>query len=188
MCTCISSTREMLFLHVYRSHYLWIVAKRGDFEQLKTECSLLMYNVSKLNTVEPPTTDSPYYGNLHNADKGLQSRIIPYSFNCHCDLHIAETSLLWITDIVVTPQRTKSIQISLWELTVLTYWCINICCSWNVSIHSTMFQGLSVIKECSTFNHVVYVDWKWLSHYWVHSPYKGHLPVADASGVVPRCP
>ena len=30
-------------------------------------------------TVEPPKTDSPHYGNLHNADKKLQSRIIPYS-------------------------------------------------------------------------------------------------------------
>ena len=30
-------------------------------------------------TEEPPTTDSPYYGNLHNADKRLRSRIIPYS-------------------------------------------------------------------------------------------------------------
>ena len=35
-------------------------------------------------TVEPPITDSPYYGNLHNADKRPQSRIIPYSL-----LHIA---------------------------------------------------------------------------------------------------
>ena len=30
-------------------------------------------------TVEPPKMDSPYYGNLHNADKKPQSRIIPYS-------------------------------------------------------------------------------------------------------------
>ena len=29
------------------------------------------------HTVEPPKMDSPYYGNLHNADKSLQSRIIP---------------------------------------------------------------------------------------------------------------
>ena len=30
-------------------------------------------------TVEPPTTDSPYYGNLHNVDQKPWSRIIPYS-------------------------------------------------------------------------------------------------------------
>ena len=30
-------------------------------------------------TVEPPKTDSPYYGNLHNADKSPRSRIIPYT-------------------------------------------------------------------------------------------------------------
>ena len=30
-------------------------------------------------TVEPLTTDSPYYGNLHNADKRPWSQIIPYS-------------------------------------------------------------------------------------------------------------
>ena len=30
-------------------------------------------------TLEPPKTDSPYYGNLHNADKSLWSRIIPYT-------------------------------------------------------------------------------------------------------------
>ena len=30
-------------------------------------------------TVEPPTTDSPYYGNIHNADKRPRPRIIPYS-------------------------------------------------------------------------------------------------------------
>ena len=31
------------------------------------------------NTVEPPKTDSPYYRNLHNADKSPRSRIIPYT-------------------------------------------------------------------------------------------------------------
>ena len=30
-------------------------------------------------TVEPLTTDSLYYGNLHNTDKRLRSQIIPYS-------------------------------------------------------------------------------------------------------------
>ena len=30
-------------------------------------------------TVEPPKMDSPYYGNLHNADKSPRSRIIPYT-------------------------------------------------------------------------------------------------------------
>ena len=29
--------------------------------------------------VEPLKTDAPYYGNLHNADKSPQSRIIPYT-------------------------------------------------------------------------------------------------------------
>ena len=42
-----------------------------------------MYVLSVL-TVEPLTTDSPYYGNLHDTDKSLQSRIIP----C-CLLYIA---------------------------------------------------------------------------------------------------
>ena len=32
-----------------------------------------------LYTVEPPKTDSPYYGYLHNADKCPQSQIIIYS-------------------------------------------------------------------------------------------------------------
>ena len=27
-------------------------------------------------TVEPPKTDSPYYGNLHNVDKSPQSQIV----------------------------------------------------------------------------------------------------------------
>ena len=31
----------------------------------------------KPDTVEPPKMDSPYYRNLHNADKSLWSRIIP---------------------------------------------------------------------------------------------------------------
>ena len=30
-------------------------------------------------TVEPPKMDSPYYGNLHNADKSPRPRIIPYT-------------------------------------------------------------------------------------------------------------
>ena len=38
------------------------------------------------NTVEPPTTDSLYYGNLHNADKRPRSQIIPYSLLYIADL------------------------------------------------------------------------------------------------------
>ena len=30
-------------------------------------------------TVEPPKTDFPYYGNLHNADKSPRSWVIPYT-------------------------------------------------------------------------------------------------------------
>ena len=83
-------------------------------------------------------------------------------FTVYCDLCIAETSLLWITDTVVTPQRTKPVQISLWKRTVLTYWYKRVekyllfLKILAVSIHSTTFQGLSVIKERSTFNHVAY--------------------------------
>ena len=35
--------------------------------------------INHLTTVEPPKMDSPYYGNLHNADKSPRSRIIPYT-------------------------------------------------------------------------------------------------------------
>ena len=45
-----------------------------------------------------------------------QERAVPndsLKFTVHCDLRIVETSLLRITDTLVTPQRTKSIQISL---------------------------------------------------------------------------
>ena len=31
------------------------------------------------SNIEPPTMDSPYYGNLNNVDKSPQSRIIPYT-------------------------------------------------------------------------------------------------------------
>ena len=85
------------------------------------------------------------------------------------------------------PQQTKSIQISLWKRTLLNYW-------WKrvekyllflkilaISIHSIMLQVLSAVKERSTFNHMTYIDWKWSSHYRVHSPYKGYLPIADTS-------
>ena len=37
----------------------------------------LISNTSSLCTVESPTTDSPYYGNLHNANKIPRSQIIP---------------------------------------------------------------------------------------------------------------
>ena len=137
-------------------------------------------NKKVCGTMEPPTTDSPYYGNLHNMDKSFCG---PESFpTVYCNLRIVETSPLWITDTVATPQRTKSI---LWKWTVLTYWCKRVekCLLFlkilAVFIHSTMFQGLSVIKERSTFNHVAYGNWKWSSYYRVHSSYKGHLPIAD---------
>ena len=42
------------------------------------------------DTVEPPKTESPYYRNLHNADKSLQSQIIPYTI-VYC---YKETSVL----------------------------------------------------------------------------------------------
>ena len=40
-------------------------------------------SMSCSNTVKPPTVDSSYYGNLHNADKMLRSRVIPI---VHCTL------------------------------------------------------------------------------------------------------
>ena len=66
-----------------------------------------------MHTVEPPTMDSPYYRNLHNADKRPQSRIIPHSLLYIVTSILAEISLLRIMDTEVTPQRTKSIQTSL---------------------------------------------------------------------------
>ena len=47
---------------------------RGILESVES-----LYGLRMWNTVEPPKTDSPYYGNLHNADKSLRSRIIPYT-------------------------------------------------------------------------------------------------------------
>jgi len=42
-------------------------------DQMKVIC------IGMLTIVELPKTDSPYYGNLHNADKSPWSRIIPYT-------------------------------------------------------------------------------------------------------------
>ena len=65
-----------------------------------------------------PTTDSPYNGNLHNADKRLQSQIIPCSLLYN--LHIAETSLFWIRHQSHAP--TDKININFpWKRTILTY-------------------------------------------------------------------
>ena len=54
------------------SVHLWTFAK-----------VIVAFNFSRTSyvmyTVEPPKTNSPYYGNLHNADKSLRSRIIPYT-------------------------------------------------------------------------------------------------------------
>ena len=45
-------------------------------------------------TVEPPKTDSLYYGNLHNADKSPRSRIISYTIICvHKETSILRTPL-----------------------------------------------------------------------------------------------
>ena len=41
--------------------------------------SLYILVVALATTVELPTVDSLYFGNLHNADKRWQSQIIPYS-------------------------------------------------------------------------------------------------------------
>ena len=35
-----------------------------------------LFKLEKESTVEPPKTDSPYYGNLHNVDKSPRSRIV----------------------------------------------------------------------------------------------------------------
>ena len=74
-----------------------------------TSCcyAFIRMQFARVATVEHPKTDSPYYGNLHNMDKWPQSQIIPYSL-----VYIA-TSLLQIIDTEVTPQWTKSLQISL---------------------------------------------------------------------------
>ena len=39
---------------------------------------IFMIDIDFENTVESPPTDSPYYGNLNNADKSPRSQIIPY--------------------------------------------------------------------------------------------------------------
>ena len=49
-------------------HFLWFPIE-----------SVLEGPVHYLYTLEPPKTDSPYYGNLHNVDKSPRSRIIPYT-------------------------------------------------------------------------------------------------------------
>ena len=96
-----------------------------------------------------------YYEILHNADKRPQSRIIPYSLQyiyMYSNLRVAETSLLRIMDTKVTPQWTKSIQISLWKQTLSTYWLkkyLLFLKTLAVSIHSSTSQGLSALKKCS---------------------------------------
>ena len=50
-----------------------------------------------------------------------------------------------------------------------------------ISIHPTTFQGLSALKERSTFKNVAYSNWKRSSHYRVHYLYKGYLPITDIS-------
>lgn len=72
----------------------------------KTALQVSSYNYYD-NIVEPLKMDSLCYGNLHVAGKRPQSQIIPYSL-----VYIA-TSLLQIIDTEVTPQWTKSLQISL---------------------------------------------------------------------------
>ena len=59
-----------LFHHFSASFYLTL--HYSNIVLLHT--TLLYYGY----TVEPPKTDSPYYENLHNADKSPRSRIIPY--------------------------------------------------------------------------------------------------------------
>ena len=60
-----------------------------------------------LHPVEPPKTDSLYYGNLHNVEKWLWSRIIPYSLLYIATSIITETSLLRVMDNEVMSQWTK---------------------------------------------------------------------------------
>ena len=50
---------------------------KGDTNLIRGK--LLNYTLQIVSTVEPLKTDSPYYGNLHNADKSPWSRIIPYT-------------------------------------------------------------------------------------------------------------
>ena len=97
--------------------------------------------------------NTPYYGNLHNADKWPQSRIIPYSL-----LYIA-------TSVQRKPPFSKlrtlkscpngQNQYKFPSETVSTYLCKGVekyllfFKTKAVSIHSSTFQGLSALKEHS---------------------------------------
>ena len=80
-------------------------------------------------------------------------------------------------------------KISHWKRTASTCWCkrdekyLLFLKTLAVSIHSLTFQGLSALKEClcmSSFRTCSICDkWKGSLHYRVHSPYKGHLSIAD---------
>ena len=102
-------------------------------------------------TVESPKIDFSYYGNLHNVDKYLRSQIIPYSI-----LYI-ETSVEWKSPYseLLSNGQNQSIQIPLQKRTVSTYWCKTVkkyllsLKTSAISIHSSMFQDLSALKERS---------------------------------------
>ena len=47
--------------------------------QLLLHAHVCSGTVFSFYTVEPLKTDSPYYGNLQNADKWSRSQIVPYS-------------------------------------------------------------------------------------------------------------
>ena len=100
------------------------------------------------------------------------SQIVQYSWNAQCQWFNYVIRLLLLDATTLEPSN---------------YWCKRVekyllfFKSSAISIHSTMFQGVSAFEECSTFNHMAYSDWKWSSHYWAHSLYKVHLPIVDTS-------
>ena len=105
---------------------------------------------------EPLTMDFPVFnGNLHNADKRPQFQIIPNSL-----LYIM-TSVYWkpLYSEWLTPNyghqnHAPMGKISLWKQTILIYWCkraekiLLFLKILTVSILSSMFEGLSALKEC----------------------------------------
>ena len=66
-----------LIMHVFECmhEYAHVCIKYVCVCRLKIH-QQLRYFYKSVNTVEPPKTDSPYYGNLHNADKSPRSRIV----------------------------------------------------------------------------------------------------------------
>ena len=71
-------------------HTFLVHVVQGTYMQ--THSSLVGQSLHKEegSTVEPPTTDSPYYGNIHKADKRPRSQIIPYS-SLYMHVHLGQS-------------------------------------------------------------------------------------------------